>query len=355
MRHLLLRSSLLVSLVSSSLPLVACGGVAPDAPAPSPDPATAVHAEPPARPDVVSTGGATRWFAMRHAFLGTVDPKTGESNPDAWRALGFDLDRRVTTLDDSKTSHDTCKRVEGSATGVLADGDDGVDNAFGAHFMQTLKSLKSDIEDVANAGIERGDETILVRLDNLGPDDNAGVPGALYVARDLGAAPTWSEGDHWPVVASSLVDGVDLSKPVATFPAGYMRGGVWVSGPVEATSARIAFTVGAAPFALSPDAMQIVLEPASGKGTISGFTRASDLVASLARGAAVLGICPGNATFDQIALTLTQSADLVADAPGFQDDTQTCDALSFGIGLAMQPTGAPTTVVADAPAPEGCK
>jgi len=354
MGNLLLRSSLLFSLSLASLGFVACGGADPSAPSGS-DPSNVTHAEPPDRSDVVSIGGATRWLAMSHVYLGTVDPKTGESSPEAWRGLGFDLDHRVTSAEDSLTNHDTCARVVGAPPGVLTDGDDGIDNAFGAHFMQTVKSLDSDIERVANAGVDSGDETILLRLDNVGPDDNAGVPGALYVARDLGGAPTWTESDHWPVVSSSLVDGVDLSKPVASFPAGYMTGGVWVSGPLEATTAKITFRVGSAPFALSPDAMQIVVRTSDGSGTISGFTRATDLVASLAQGAGALGLCPGNATFDQFAQMVTASADLVADAPGFQDDTRSCDALSFGIGVTMKPTGAPTSVVPAQPAAGGCE
>src|SRR5205823_6686490 len=93
----LLRTALLLSL---GVHAFACGAADPNAPAPS----TVAHAEPPARPDVVSTGGTTRWFAMRKVYLGTVDPVTGQSSHDAWRGIGFDLDHRVTTADDSKNN-----------------------------------------------------------------------------------------------------------------------------------------------------------------------------------------------------------------------------------------------------------
>ena len=36
------------------------------------------------------------------------------------------------------------KRRSGSPSGILADGNGGIDNNFGGHVMQTIKSLKSD-------------------------------------------------------------------------------------------------------------------------------------------------------------------------------------------------------------------
>lgn len=39
--------------------------------------------------------------------------------------------------------------------------------------------------------------------------------------------------------------------------------------------------------------------------------------------------------------TLTQSTDLVADAPNFQAANVECDALSVGLGFEVKPTGTP--------------
>ena len=57
------------------------------------------------------------------------------------------------------------------------------------------------------------------------------------------------------------------------------------------------------------------------------------------------GLCPGNATFDQVADVLTEAADLTLGASQLQDPTRACDAVSVGMGIVMVPALPPTTVV----------
>lgn len=57
------------------------------------------------------------------------------------------------------------------------------------------------------------------------------------------------------------------------------------------------------------------------------------------------GICPGNATFDQVVGTVSNYADLVLGAPQLQDPTRPCDAISVGMGIEMVPASPPTVVV----------
>src|SRR5262249_29663971 len=162
-------------------------------------------------------------------------------------------------------------------------------NNFGAHFMQVVRSLKADVEQAANDGISNGDATILLRIDNVGPDDNAGVPGALYVARGLGSTPTWTDADRFPIDPTSLLDGADLPAQRASFPAGYMNGGIWVSGPIETTTAQIDFTFGASKFGLRVDALQLAVDLSAGVGTLAGYTKVDTLRASLEPGLAGFG------------------------------------------------------------------
>ena len=74
-------------------------------------------------------------------------------------------------------------------------------------------------------------------------------------------------------------------------------------------------------------------------GTIAGAMNTTKLKESLTPIARKFGICPGNATYDQVVNTLTQGADLVSGAPKLQDTTKTCDAISIALGFDVQPTG----------------
>jgi hypothetical protein len=53
------------------------------------------------------------------------------------------------------------------------------------------------------------------------------------------------------------------------------------------------------------------------------------------------GLCPGNPASTQVIHTMTQAADLVVDAPDFQNTGIECNAISVGIGFEVKPTGLP--------------
>lgn len=318
---------------------------------PPPSPPAEPGATPPPRPSAVASGGTTRWFAVSKMYLGLEDRATGASSPTAWRAYGYDLDSRTTTADDSKTSTNSCKRVAGSPGRVLQDGDLGRDNNFGQHFMAVLKSLKSDIEEAVNQQILTGHSTLLLELENVGPDDNDSVPGTLYLAGAL-SSPTFTTSDHFPIDASS----VDAAKmPIYRFPKGYMAKGTWVSGTLGSERSMLPLPFGSALLKLPLESALISFHVASGKaGVFAGAIPASAFSTALAPAAAQFGICPGNATYEQLVLTFSQSADLVSGAPQLQDVTKECNAVSLGIGFDVAPTGAPSGIVTPATPPDDC-
>jgi hypothetical protein len=305
---------------------------------------------PPPRPTVAGADGPTQWFVVNTVKLGITDA-TGTPRSTAWKAYGYDLDERTTTADDSKTSRNSCMRVAGSPTAVLTDGDHGIDNNFGAHVMQTLKSLKSDIEDSANISIADGQGTLLLRLDNAIGPDNASVPGALYATAASGP-PKFDGTDVLPV-SSTSVDGA-LGKPLYVFPKGYMAGGVWVSGELGTDRVTVPLVFAGAPFTLQFDGVITVRVADGSGGIIAGSTTTAAFVDTLTPWAKSFGICPGNATFDAIVETITESADLVAGAPDFQDTSKTCDSMSIGIGFTMVKAAPPTTVVTPPPPGDLC-
>jgi hypothetical protein len=309
-------------------------------------------ASPPARPTVMVAGGATKWFAIKKLQLGLTRRSDGVPDFNAWKQYGYDLDKRTTTADDSKLSTNSCKRVEGSPTKVLLDGDLGRDNNFGQHFMSVVKSLKADAEDAVNSLITDGRATLILRLDNVGPTDNASVPGALFLGGGLGSPPKFDGTDKWPIDSSS----VDATKEArAKFPKGYMAGGVWVSGEVGTTSATIPLPSFGTTWMVPMESVVISFDVASGaNGTIAGASQTTKFVDAITPMMKQWGICPGNATFDQIAATIQQSADLVSGAPLLQDTSRACNSMSIGLGFTAAPTSPSGTIVSAPSLPDEC-
>ena len=309
---------------------------------------------PPARGATAGTG-STKWFAVKQLLLGlSVKGSNGTKlSADAWKDYGFDLDGRDTSADDSKNNTNTCKRVSGAATGILVDGNGGIDNNFGAHVMQTIKSLKSDAEDAVNQSITKGDFTLLLKIDNFTTTDNNHAPGAIYIANNFNggaSSPTFTPADVWKITDASLVPpGTDITQPKLTFPQAYISNGYWVSGNFGSGTINLQITLSGASIELPIESGIVTVKVADGTdGTIAGAMDTGQLKSALTPVAEKFGICPGNATFDQVVTTLTQSADLVTGAPQLQDTSVTCNAISVAIGFAMAETGTPTQI---APSP----
>ena len=316
--------------------------------------------KPKARPTTKATGKTT-WFALNALKLG-LTTKDGKSDPAAWKDYGFDLDSRTTSADDSKGSVNSCKRKSGSSTKMLMDGNEGIDNNFGQHVMSVIKSLKSDAEDAVTAAVKDGSFTLLVKIDNFTDGDNDSAPGFVYVANDFkkkASAPTFAEGETgWEIVDGSLVDGKTIANPKLQFPKAYVSGGYWVSGDFGQGTIELAISLSGADIKLPIDSGIITMKVDGGDGTIGGAMNTDKLKEALTPVAKKFGICPGNATYDQVVDTLTQSADLVSNAPNLQDTTKECNAISIALGFTAKKVGdhstAPIKVSTSEPGTDDC-
>lgn len=302
---------------------------------------------PPTRPPTTAAGGATKWFAVKTLKLGITN-LSGVADTNAWKQYGYDLDSRTTSREDSKTSANSCKRKAGSPTMVLTDGELGRDNNFGQHVMSVIRSLKADAEEAVNGTISDGTMTMLLRLDNVAGDDNAKVPGALYLGRGTGGLPRWDGNDEWAIDSST----VDSSKlPRTAFPNGYMRGGVWVSGDFGTGTMTVPLAlIGRIDVPLTGGVISFNTKTNS-NGVIAGASHTGKFEEALMPAFKSFGICPGNATYDQVVSTLTSSADLVSGAPLLQDTTRECDSISVGLGFTVGPIKPATTITTPAPPP----
>jgi hypothetical protein len=324
---------------SLSLLLVGCGAADDSA---TTAPVDLAH--PPARPATVSAG-ERKWFVLDRFELGVSDL-------NAWRRIGYDLDGRATSREDSQKNKQTiCPRVAGSPSAVLQDGDNGIDNSFGQHFMSVVKALMADVEQKTNERIAAGGYTFILRLDNVGADNNASVPGALYLAGPRATAPKFTPDETWPV--ADLHD----MPPLQVFSNGYMTNGVWVSGELgkETIAAGVPFLGDALVTKLVGGVISVRVRDGQ-LGVIAGAVRSDELLATITPSLMRRGVCPGMPTFGAYATTVQQSADLWVGATSPSE----CNAMSVGIGFTMKPikgiegwTGvpAPATPACDGSAP----
>jgi len=293
------------------------------------------------------------WFAMRTFEMG-IKPRPGSTTrpSKAWQDFGFDLDSRNTDLTASASANtpdgakaaNTCMRAAGSSSNYLVDGPGGVDNNFGQFFVQTVKSLKSDAEDVLNADIASGTWTYLVWLDHVPTGDDPSVPGALYLAGRT-STPSFTTADHWPLDASSVV-GKSLS-PKLSFPSGSVKGGVWSSG--AGINGELPIPMLGTPSAVPVQGLVVSMRLDGSRGNIGAVAPLAGFVKALEPVAATFGICPGTPTYATLSDSIGRAVDVVAGVPQFQTPGAPCDSMSIGLGFEGSPTGTPGSVAPSPP------
>jgi hypothetical protein len=305
---------------------------------------------PPGEPKASGRGG-TVWAAAFRYRLGSLDDD-GRPDPEAWRTLGYDLDRRCTTAAASEEGAGTCRRAEGSSSDVLVDGADCRDNNFGQHVIPLVKIASADFEEALDRNVQAGGSTWILRLDDVDPGDDPHVPGKLYIAsKQLDPAPDWQGKDLRKIQADSLRD-ADLERPIADFPRGYVADGIWVSGEPTALDLVLPFsTETTVTLGLDGAVITVALDPSRrslGRGAVAGAMRVARMEEFLRPIADRAKICPGSSLYESTRKTLARLPDLVADAPDQQDEARECDAISVGLGLEFRPIEA-VTEVADPP------
>jgi hypothetical protein len=302
----------------------------------------------PSTPSTAAPHDSTsRWFALEGLNFGAP---AGHVTPCAWTSVALDLDHRTTNP--TVSTGDSCTRAAGSTHLTLLDGPGGADDNFLGTVMPIFGSPC-----VAQSAIG-ATATVLLRVDSARDDDATDVHGALYLGRsDEGAK------GHWRVDATSLVDRASLDRPIATFDAGYVKDGVLVTGPTTGTT-RLPTAGSIELFACdgkSPSEIdwpitraQLVVALDGSKGVLAGAVPVAGIADALSPALATMGICPSTSTFSAVAKTIAQAADLVGDAPDFNDPSKPCDAISLGVGVSLAPIDAPTEVVAPAAPSDPC-
>jgi hypothetical protein len=310
-------------------------------------------------PAQASGKGKTLTFAVKRLYLGT-QTHLGEFASTAWREWGYDLDGVCTDLNSSKQSIGTCKRVDTSTADVLVDGDRCRDNNFGAQIMGLVTTFNTNVESNTTASILNGSGTIGIVIDDVdeGVDDGF-APGMVYSLDSLpkAATPTW-DGTDVRKVTDDSVQNLDIKQPRVSFPHGYIRGNVWVSGDGQAFN--LPFGLGGTALVLPLQAGRFTVpldaahEKSPSQSVVVGAIALSDLEAAMKPVAASAGLCPGNPLYDGLITKMLTFPDVVVGAPNLQDTTKSCDGLSVGLGFDLAPIQPLTQIVPAAATTSKC-
>lgn len=322
---------------------------------------------PPPRPEgdaAPSQMGKNLTFAMRRLFLGSIDPETDESDPNAWRKMGYDIDGMCTTPDESKNR----------ATGVCAmqvkagdysqeDGDDCRDNAGGHILAEAFKLLSLNYEKLTHAQTMGGEVASLVlQIDDLdnGPDDPH-APAKLYVSAprmpgDL--PPLWDGKDKFRIDDRSVIDG-GIQVPKVAFLKGYMKDHVWVSDDFGSSPMMLPLPLfGDFTFVEARTATLSLRFNESHSKVISSVLMAVTTMPTIEQavwpGILWLTSCNQPVAEGMLSAAVRPNTDLADKPPKFLDPAADCTLLSVGLApewMLVQPPGA---VVVAPPVPPPC-
>ncbi len=306
-------------------------------------------------------------YAVHRLFLGDTD-RQGVTNPDAWKAFGYDLDGKTTIA----SSTDVCTLVAGASKQVQIDGIGGIDNSWGANVVPILGTLDSTFSQTENNAIQSGAPTQLFYV--VGFDDSAGnvttatgltgvsLLGAPY-STNGGGTPSWDLNTHWPIDPRSLngcangcPPGTDpIQQATLKFPAAFQAHGTFVNGsPSDLVLSLL----------LTGEAMQLTLHagivtfdaqaPGSvTNGTIAGVLNTQELIAAMqmVAGNISTSLCSGSA-FQSIASQIEQTSDMVLSGSAVSNGPGTiCNAISIGIGFDATEVALPTPADVAPPVP----
>jgi hypothetical protein len=290
---------------------------------------------PVAPPDAGTTTTTTEQnFATKTLFMGDTD-RNGVANLNAWKSFGYDMDGKTTTA----VSTDVCTLFAGAPKSTQIDGDNGIDNSFGANILPILLTTAgADFSTKINASIAAGNFTFLydvTGLDGTPSQTATGLHGFFDLGDPFGqTAPTFTTADDWPVDPTSLNDPSNPRSSKYPWATAYVTGGLFVSGPPSGTIV-LPLSMGGAALPVTIHQAVITWQSVPGQaanGTIAGVLDTEEFIAALqqAAGRISTSLCAGQA-FDSIASQIRQASDILKD--GSNAAGVACDGISIGLGF----------------------
>jgi hypothetical protein len=266
---------------------------------------------------------------------------------DLWREIGLDLDGFATASMDSETE---C--LPGRSNTVPIDGEEGIDNIFGAAFVKVVTGFIPELQAEAVAAQHAGNGTLIIRMSkwNGTPNDplvqviiSQAVDGTpadpslvewnddfeLVMKADGSPAPPpeWEGNDHWWVRDDTFVGG-DETQPRISDDAAYVADNKVVLRLPDGVDIF---------FFIADKVVKVNLTGAMSVGTMNADH--SELTDTIVAGrwgkndlldtADYINICEG-----PIKTTLTNTIDFISDVRsqvGTGNTGARCDAISLGM------------------------
>jgi hypothetical protein len=303
--------------------------------------------QPPARPAGPATSSSdNRTFAIKSLDLGLNN---------GWRKLGYDLDKKVS----ASGATDICKPRPGSDKKVHADGDQGIDNAFGQFIVPQLTNIPNvtDLQGSVNTAFTSGQFGVLFQIKGLVDTLPAatGLSGQIFAGLELGSAPKFDGTDKYRVNKSLLTGGTVESGSKIKFSNSYIADGQFVSGDPSTVTLSLTL-VG---ISLSIDIINAVVtwDVKSKSGMIAGIIAADKLGEEIKRVVPRIPQLACNTTIantvESIVATIVSNADIPVS--GSPNPSSTCDGISVGLGFTLGEVANPTEAAdSTPPAPVDC-
>ncbi len=325
---------------------------------------------PPTRPEGLDDGvGEEMYFVIRDLTL-------RQNEGELWRRTGYDLDGLCTS---SPTFTAECTNRTGTE-----DGEDGIDNVFGARLFVLFELTINNYQDSMQAMHEEGRNALVVGIRgwNGQPDDprveawtattvgstseGAGGDTAPTVTFDELAvpqlmdgpapAPTW-DGSDWTWLRSDSFSAGEISRPLASDDNAFVKDGVLVFDLPDRAQFLL-FGVDVRPeragqlltsrVRLTSGVMTVRLDPAGAEltdGVLAGRWPLDDLFNTTQE----VGVCPGDPLADLLSNQLAEMLDVRDDPPTPGDPPLPCNALS--LGASFRATRIRVAGLVDGPAP----
>jgi hypothetical protein len=303
-------------------------------------------------------------FAVDSLQLGEAPRAGGPASTNAWKEYGYDIDG----LKSDKNSTDVCTPAAGGGSQVKVDGNNGIDNSFGANILPIIQSAASlpEPSKTITEAIRDGSFTLQLKIKGLdtakaATQTNQGLSSQLFASGkfdETGATkPTFSPNDDWPVRPELLNDGMTIaSGSKVSFPKSYIVNGTFVNGSPGKVTISLVFSGVALDLEIQQAiiSMQMKDGDSAVNGTISGVLDTEKLIDGLRKvaGRISTSLC-GGSTFDGIAQQIRQTSDILAD--GTNKAGVPCNAISVGLGFTAKRIKNPTKVAPlGPPSPDPC-
>ena len=308
----------------------------------------------PPPPDSGTPTTVTATYALHTIHLGEAD-RAGTLSTTAWKDYGLNLDG----LQTNKDATTVCTLQQGAPKTNQADGNNGIDNSFGAILLPIFQTvLSQQTPSVTETDtIDQGAWTVQLQITGLSTDPQQTAPGLTAQIFTSGqydkGAPAFDATTDWPVLSTSVKDGQSISSgSTMVFSNAFIQSGQFITQDAP-DPLVLSLSLNGVPVELHIHDATIMFQHTVAddltNGTIAGVLDTEEFIATLKAASGQFSTSLCGSAFDGIAQQIRQASEIMKD--GTNVAGQTCNGISVGIGFDAKRIANPTKVVAPPPPP----